>query len=84
MPMFSVYLCGMKFELYDNPLEMIHSSKSKPYAWTEWWILCLQLSKFKVKHLPGEHNIADPLSWLFLTEEQVNSSLAQVSDEIAE
>ena len=51
---FHVY--GIKFELYTDhkPLETIYSSKSKPCARIERWILRLQPYKFKVKYLPQE------------------------------
>jgi len=81
---FHVYLYGIEFELYTDhkPLETIYSSRSKPCAGIERWILRLQPYKFKVKYLPGELNIADPLSRLLHTNRQAESSSAhEVSDE---
>ena len=81
---FHVYLYGIEFELYTDhkPLETIYSSRSKPCARIERWILRLQPYKFQVKHLPGEQNIADPLSRLLHANEQAESSSAhKVSDE---
>ena len=81
---FHVYLYGIEFELYidHKPLEMIYSSRSKPCARIERWILRLQPYKFKVKYLPGEQNIADPLSRLLQENKQAKSSSAhEVSDE---
>ena len=81
---FHVYLYGIEFELYTDhkPLETIYSSRSKPCARIERWILRLQPYKFKVKYLPGEQNIADPLSRLLQENKQVESSSAhKVSDE---
>ena len=81
---FHVYLNGIEFELYTDhkPLEIIYSSRSKPCARIERWILRLQPYKFKVKYLPGEQNIADPLSRLLQENKQGKSSSAhKVSDE---
>lgn len=81
---FHVYLYGIEFELYTDhkPLETIYSSRSKPCARIERWILRLQPYKFQVKYLPGEQNIADPLSRLLHANEQAESSSAhKVSDE---
>ena len=80
----TVYLYGIEFELYTDhiPLETIYSSRSKPCAQIERWILRLQPYKFKVKYLPGEQNIADPLSHLLQENKQAESSSAhKVSDE---
>ena len=63
-------------------METIYSSRSKPCARIERWILRLQPYKFQVKYLPGEQNIADPLSRLLHANEQAESSSAhKVSDE---
>ena len=81
---FHVYLYGIEFELYTDhkPLETIYSSRSKPCARIERWILRLQPYKFQVKYLPGKQNIADPLSRLLQANEQAESSSARkVSDE---
>ena len=81
---FHVYLYGIEFELYTDhkPLETIYSSRSRPCARIERWILRLQPYKFKVKYLPGGQNIADPLSHLSQTEGPVKTSLAhKISDD---
>ena len=75
---FHVYLYEIEFELYTDhkPLETIYSSRSRPCARIERWILRLQPYKFKVKYLPGGQNIVDPLSRLSQTEGPVKTSLA--------
>jgi len=81
---FHVYLYCIEFELYTDhkPLETIYSSRSKPCARIERWILRLHPHKFKAKYLPGEQNIADPLSRLLQENKQAESSSAhKVSDE---
>ena len=81
---FHVYLYGIEFTLYTDhkPLETIYSSRSKPCARIERCILRLQPYKFQVKYLPGEQNIADPLSRLLHANGQAESSSAhKVSDE---
>ena len=81
---FHVYLYGIEFELYTDhkPLETIYPSRSKPCARIERWLLRLQLYKFQVKYLPGEQNIAVPLSRLLHANDQAESSSAhKVSDE---
>lgn len=61
---FHMYLHGTEFELHTDhkPLEFIYSSKSKPCARIERWVLRLQPYKFTVRHIAGKHNIADCLS----------------------
>ena len=45
-------------------LEAIFAPKSKPCARIERWVLRPQPYEFKVIHLPGKNDIADPLSRL--------------------
>ena len=61
-----MYLYGIEFEQYTDhkPLDTIYSSRSKPCARIERWILRLQPYRFTVTYLPGEQNIADSLSRL--------------------
>ena len=63
---FHAYVYGMKFDLVTDhkPLEVIYSPRSKPCARIERWVLRLQPYDFKVVHIPGVKNIADPLSRL--------------------
>lgn len=63
---FHLYLYGCDFELLTDhkPLEFIYSSRSKPCARIERWILRLQPYRYKVVHIAGTSNIADALSRL--------------------
>ena len=63
---FSLYVLGRKFELETDhkPLECIYSTKSKPCARIERWVLRLQGFDYKVVYRPGKSNIADALSRL--------------------
>ena len=79
-----MYLYGIEFELYTDhkPLDTIYSSRSKPCARIEGWILRLQPYRFTVTYLPGEQNIADSLSRLLKAENQAGPSAGhKVSDE---
>lgn len=60
------YVYGRKFDLITDhkPLEIIYSQRSKPCARIERWVLRLQPYDFRVVHVPGKQNIADPLSRL--------------------
>ena len=62
---FHLYLYGHSFTLETDhkPLEMIYgSTKSKPSARIERWVLRLQPYNFQVKYKPGPTNQADFLS----------------------
>ncbi|XP_040159183.1 uncharacterized protein K02A2.6-like [Anopheles arabiensis] len=67
---FHFYLYGRQFELITDhkPLEKIFSTKSKPCARIERWVIRLQSYKASVIYRPGKSNIADPLSRLAITE----------------
>ena len=81
---FHVYQYGIDFKLYTDhkPLETIYSSRSRPCARIEQWILRLQPYQFKVMYLPGRQNIANPISRLSNTEGPMKTSLAhKISDD---
>lgn len=63
---FHAYIYGMTFDLLTDhkALEVIYSRRSKPCARIERWTLRLQPYDFRVVHIPGKQNIADPLSRL--------------------
>ena len=71
-----MYLYGIEFEQYTDhkPLDTIYSSRSKPCARIERWILRLQPYRFTVTYLPGEQNIANSLSRLLKAENQAGPS----------
>lgn len=63
---FKMYLLGRRFELLTDhkPLEMLFGPKSRPNARLERWIMRLQCFDYKIRHIPGSSNIADPFSRL--------------------
>ena len=59
---FHLYVYGLpEFDLVTDheALKVIYSSKSKPWACIECWVLCLQQYKYKVCYVPSRKNIAD-------------------------
>lgn len=62
---------GRTFELVTDhkALETIFSTKSKPCARIERWVLRMQSYLYKVVFKPGKTNIADPLSRLVVADE---------------
>ncbi|CAL1586203.1 unnamed protein product [Knipowitschia caucasica] len=60
------YIYGKRFDLVTDhkALQVIYSPKSKPCARIERWVLRLQPYDFRVVHIAGKFNIADPLSRL--------------------
>ena len=80
---FHAYLYGIEFELVTDhkPLEVIYSPRSKPCARIERWVLRLQQYKYKVIHIAGKANIADPLSRLLKDERPQSTSTLQTEAE---
>ena len=62
---FHLYLYGLpQFDLVTDheALKVIYSSKSKPSARIECWVLRLQPYNYRVCYVPSRKNIADALS----------------------
>ena len=80
---FHPYIYGQCFELLTDhkPLEAIYAPKSKLCARIERWVLRLQPYEFKVIHLPGKNNIADPLSRLLKVDMAKQSEFSKMAEE---
>lgn len=63
---FHMYLIGAEFELLTDhkPLQFMYAPTGKPPARVERWVLRMQPYKYRIKHVPGKTNPADPLSRL--------------------
>ena len=72
---YHAYIYGMKFDLVTNhkPLEVIYGPRSKPYARIERWVLRLQPYDFRIIYSLGPGNIADPLSRLLRSRNEVSN-----------
>lgn len=63
---FQMYLKGLEFTILTDhkPLVGIFNETSTPNKRQEGWVLRMQEYRYRIKHVPGEINIADPLSRL--------------------
>lgn len=63
---FEMYLRGLDFSILTDHKPLIHifSESSCPNKRQERWVLRMQSYRYSIKHVPGEVNIADPLSRL--------------------
>ncbi|XP_062542458.1 uncharacterized protein K02A2.6-like [Armigeres subalbatus] len=63
---FQMYLRGLHFTILTDhkPLVNIFSETSTPNQRQERWVLRMQSFRYTIRHVPGELNIADPLSRL--------------------
>ena len=63
---FHMYLIGTEFDLLTDhkPLQFMYAPTGKPPARVERWVLRMQPYKYRIKHVPGKSNPADPLSRL--------------------
>ena len=79
---FQSYLLGVDFDLITDhkPLMNIYSTRSKPSARIERWVLRLQPYNFRVVYVKGKNNIADPLSRLLEADANSALSKAQIED----
>ncbi|XP_030853873.1 uncharacterized protein K02A2.6-like [Strongylocentrotus purpuratus] len=80
---FHAYLYGIEFDLVTDhkPLEVIYSPRSKPCARIERWVLRLQQYKYRVVHIAGKSNIADPLSRLLKDDQPRETSVLETEAE---
>lgn len=63
---FQMYLTGLEFTILTDhkPLVDIFSDTSSPNKRQERWVLRMQCFRYRMIHVPGKINIADPLSRL--------------------
>ncbi|XP_058456818.1 uncharacterized protein K02A2.6-like [Malaya genurostris] len=63
---FQMYLKGLEFTILTDhkPLVGIFNETSIPNKRQESWVLRMQEYRYRIRHVPGEINIADPLSRL--------------------
>lgn len=61
-----MYLKGLEFSILTDhkPLVGIFNETSTPNKRQESWVLRMQEYRYHITHVPGEINIADPLSRL--------------------
>lgn len=61
-----MYLRGLRFLLLTDhqPLKVLFETKQRPCKRIERWALRLQSFRFRIVHIPGKANIADPISRL--------------------
>ena len=74
---FHPYLYGAKFELITDhkPLEFIFSTRSKPCARKERWVLRMQSYRYRVHFIKDANNIADTLSRLLPKNKQTGQNV---------
>lgn len=87
---FKLYLQGRKFVLMTDckALKFLFSTRSKPCARIERWVLRLQAYTYDVEHIPGNANIADAISRLSLSspehfDEPVDAFIRTVAEQSA-
>ncbi|XP_053692225.1 uncharacterized protein K02A2.6-like [Sabethes cyaneus] len=63
---FQMYLTGLQFTILTDhkPLLNIFNEKSTPNKRQERWVLRMQSYRYRMVHIPGNNNVADPLSRL--------------------
>lgn len=80
--LFHLYLIGSEFTINTDhkPLAVIYSPNSRSSARVERWSLRLQSYIFKIKHIEGVNNMADPLSRLLRQNKPAESSIEQLTE----